>query len=164
MNLSFSIKCSTLLCKITSKFFAFKNNRDYSLLYSIDSYRFCAANEVSENVEALSSCSLSTELFTTHFYSPATSEFCDLTRAQWFRFDCICMRRNYQSPNGKERRFICILLLAGKLKRYVTWSHNECKKEWHIIILNICQKCRKYIFALLMLRFREASFRYVGKF
>ena len=27
---------------------------DYSLHYSIDSYRFCAANEVSENVEALS--------------------------------------------------------------------------------------------------------------
>ena len=97
------------------------------------------------------------------YENAATSEFCDLTRAQWFKFDYIC-RRNNQSPNGKERRFICILLLAGKLKRYVPWSHNQCKKEWHIIILNICQKCRKYIFALLMFRFREASFRYVGKF
>ena len=67
------------------KFFAFKNNTDHSLRYSIDSYRFCGANEVSENVEAFSSCSLRTELFTAHLYSTATSEFCDLTRAQWFR-------------------------------------------------------------------------------
>lgn len=162
MNLSFSLKCSTLLCKITSNFFAFKNNIDHSLRYSIDSYRFCGATKFPK---MLKPCRLVlwAQNSSLHILTHRLLQNSAIWRVR-IGLGSIVYAWDVTTNHQIARKDVSFaFFLAAKLKRYVTWSHNQCKTEWHLIILNICQKCRKYIFALLMFQFSWSEFQICRK-